>query len=132
MKIEYDCFARYKVSVWYGNFGSDKDFYDYISTSYSDRGEAISCFLEHYCISDFDEDYTERLFVESNTELTKQIVKVSYIENFFEAISKDMDSEKVKDANSLLFIFDCDISYMRNYDNSVMSPLGVYDYKTEA
>lgn len=129
MRFEYDCFVKNKVSVWCGSFESKKEFLKYTETIYTNRGEAVSSFLDEFHISDFDEDYQEKLYVEQDENLAEQLSRVSYIENFTEEINNDLSKVDTAQLNSFLFIFDMDISFLPANDNTVMKPLGVYDYR---
>lgn len=128
MKLEYDCFGAGRVSVWIGRFGKKEQFTDYMEVTYTEYGESVSGFLNDYPISDFDEDFSEKFFFENEGILERTLPLFSYIETFKDDLEKDLLNIDVNNRDSILFVFDCDASFMKDFTNPRMQLSGVYNY----
>ena len=128
MKIEYDCAVQGRVSVWYGQLGSQDGLDDYTEVTYSQHGDAQSRFLDDFPMSDFDEDYTEKFYFENVDALRRSLKLFSYIETFMEQIEIDLKDIGIEEQDSLFFVYDCDASFMKDFSRTQIQLLGVYDY----
>ncbi len=124
-----ECFEEGTVSVWYGDFCSDDDLSAYLAISYSEEDDDAwgGGFLSDFNISDFDEDFSERVFWESDTE-RGDVEGVSYVASFIAPLQEDL--KRIDNgANSLFFVYDCNAANVAFSADARMRLLSVYHYK---
>lgn len=113
--------------VW--RFCSDEELSAYLSIDYSDVSENSwqSGFLTDFTISSFDEDFSERVFWESEAE-RNDVEGVSYVESFMTPLLEDLRHIDGV-INSLFFVYDCNAANVTASSDARMRLLSVYHYK---
>jgi hypothetical protein len=107
------------VSVWIGNFNSEKDFFEYIRQGYDENGDVVpSNFMNTFGIDNVNVDFQEVLFQESLSE--EELQQASYAESFVNKIGEIS-------GNCMILLYDYDYpGAIREGDGLLFT--GVFNY----
>lgn len=111
-----------RVSVWYGAFGDEDAFFDYVTFSYTDAA-ATNPFVRDVPIGSYDEDFAEGVF----GDLPAAVDEVSYVESF----RPDLDALLAglpEGSDALYFVYDLDASALADHRGGRLHLGGVLAY----
>ena len=79
-----------KVSIWFGKFDTQEQFYDFIKETYDDEGDMHSSFMQSFGIDFIDNQFQETLF--DNGINKSKLKPASYSESFIDRITIDFSN----------------------------------------
>jgi hypothetical protein len=121
-----------KVSIWLGNFNSQKELESYVKTTYNDdEDDTTYCpFKNDYKITLLDEDFLIVAWKKNISTIDDLVKECSYWESYIEDIRKDCSGMNLSKCNSIIAAFDNDYNGKVKHTNDTMF-LNAYEYTYE-
>ncbi|WP_300379998.1 immunity 22 family protein [Clostridium sp.] len=119
-----------KVSLWLGNFNSEKTFREFMEIKYTDDGDSIpSKFKKQFKIDYYDIDFSEIDYMEEKSNDLE--VLLEGFSNDYEIIPKLNEKYNGGIYNSIVLLYDFEYDFNEeNYegDNNTLDFIGCVEY----